>query len=253
VRTDNLVKVYQTAGGPLVALDSLSVTIKAGEFFSIVGPSGCGKSTLLKLVSGLLPATKGSIFIGDTEVTKPYTDLGFVFQTDVLLDWRSIRSNVILPVEIKRLTPKEDYVARANALLKMVGLEGFEDRFPMELSGGMRQRVSITRALITRPPLLLMDEPFGALDALTRDKMNDDLLNVWSNNQLTVVFVTHNIAEAVYMSDRIMVMSKRPGRILELVDVSDLPRPRTAESKDMPQFHKHISDIRKIFVDQGIL
>ena len=228
VRLENVRKSYQTADGPLPALDTTSVTIKAGEFFTVVGPSGCGKSTLLMLISGLIPTTEGTIFIGDEEVTKPYTNLGFIFQKDVLMDWRTVRSNVILPVEIKKLKPRDVFLQRADEILQMVGLEGFEERYPSELSGGMRQRVSISRSLITEPPLLLMDEPFGALDALTRDQMNDDLLRVWSKNQITVIFITHSIAEAVYLSDRIMVMSTRPGRILEIIELDDLPRPRTA-------------------------
>ena len=253
VRLESVRKAYQTADGPLWAVEQTSITIKAGEFFAIVGPSGCGKSTLLMMVSGLIPATEGSIFIGDQEVIKPYTDLGFVFQKDVLMDWRTVRSNVILPAEIKKLKPRDFYRNRADELLTMVGLEGFEDRYPTELSGGMRQRVSISRSLIAQPPLLLMDEPFGALDALTRDQMNDDLLRLWSQNQITVLFVTHSIPEAVYLSDRIMVMSERPGQILEIIEVNDLPRPRTGAVKDMPEFHEHVSRIRQIFVDQGVL
>ena len=253
VRLENVRKSYQTADGPLPALDTTSVTIKAGEFFTVVGPSGCGKSTLLMLISGLIPTTEGTIFIGDEEVTKPYTNLGFIFQKDVLMDWRTVRSNVILPVEIKKLKPRDVFLQRADEILQMVGLEGFEERYPSELSGGMRQRVSISRSLITEPPLLLMDEPFGALDALTRDQMNDDLLRVWSKNQITVIFITHSIAEAVYLSDRIMVMSTRPGRILEIIELDDLPRPRTAVVKNLPAFQEHISHIRQIFVSQGIL
>lgn len=253
VRLEGVSKQYQTANGALLALKPTTLTIEAGEFVSVVGPSGCGKTTLLMLVSGLLPPSEGRISIGQEEVTKPYTDLGFVYQSDVLMDWRTVLSNVLVPVEIKKLKPREHYEQRARELLKMVGLDEFEERHPPELSGGMRQRVSISRALITQPPLLLMDEPFGALDALTREQMNDDLQKLCQNSQITVLFITHNIEEAVYLADRVVVMSARPGQILEVLDMSDLPRPRTPEVKDMPEFGKHISEIRHIFVTQGIL
>lgn len=253
VRLEGVSKRYQTADGGLLALKPTTLTIEAGEFVSVVGPSGCGKTTLLMLVSGLLLPSQGRISIGRQEVTKPYTDLGFVFQSDVLMDWLTVLSNVMVPVEIKKLKPREDYELRAREILKMVGLEEFEDRHPPELSGGMRQRVSISRALITQPPLLLMDEPFGALDALTREQMNDDLQRLWQNSQNTVLFITHNIEEAVYLSDRVVVMSERPGQVLDVLDMSDLPRPRTLAVKDMPEFGTHISQIRHIFVTQGIL
>jgi len=170
-----------------------------------------------------------------------------------LLDWRTVLSNVLVPVEIKKLNPREHYEQRSRELFNIVGLGEFEERHPPELSGGMRQRVSISRALITQPPLLLMDEPFGALDALTREQMNDDLQRLWQDIQNTVLFITHNIEEAVYLADRVVVMSERPGQILEVLDMSDLPRPRTLEVKDMPEFGNHISQIRRIFVTQGIL
>jgi len=253
VRLEGVSKRYQTANGALLALKPTTLTIGAGEFVSVVGPSGCGKTTLLMLVSGLLLPSEGRISIGQQEVTKPYTDLGFVYQSDVLMDWRTVLSNVLVPVEIKKLKPREHYEQRARELLKMVGLDEFEERHPPELSGGMRQRVSISRALITQPPLLLMDEPFGALDALTREQMNDDLQRLWQDIQNTVLFITHNIEEAVYLADRVVVMSERPGQILEVLDMSDLPRPRTLEVKDMPEFGNHISQIRRIFVTQGIL
>ena len=253
VRLDEVSKRYQMENGALLALEPTTLTIEAGEFVAVVGPRGCGKTTLLMLVSGLLLPSEGQISIGQQEVTKPYTDLGFVFQSDVLMDWRSVISNVMVPVEIKKLKPRERYEERARELLKMVGLDEFEDRHPPELSGGMRQRVSISRALITRPPLLLMDEPFGALDALTREQMNDDLQKLWQNSQSTVLFITHNIGEAVYLADRVVVMSARPGQILEVFDISDLPRPRTLEVKEMPEFAKHITEIRRVFITQGIL
>jgi NitT/TauT family transport system ATP-binding protein len=253
VRLEAVSKQYQTGDGPLVALKPTTLTIGAGEFVAVVGPSGCGKTTLMMLVSGLILPSEGRIYIGDQEVTKPYTSLGFVFQSDVLMDWRTVKSNVILPVEIKQLKPRDFYERRAHELLKMVGLEGFEERHPPELSGGMRQRVSISRALIAQPPLLLMDEPFGSLDALTREQMNDDLQKLWQDNRNTVIFVTHNIEEAVYLADRVVVMSKRPGQVLEIIDVSRLPRPRTLAVKDTPEFGAYLSQIRHIFITQGIL
>jgi len=253
VSVENVTKVYQTASGPLKAIEETSFKIEPGEFVSVLGPSGCGKTTFLMVISGLIPCTAGQVKIGDQVIEKPYTDLGFVFQRDVLMDWRTVFSNVMLPVEIKKLKPIEKYQERAHELLKMAGLSGFEKSLPCELSGGMRQRVSICRALVSDPPILLMDEPFGALDALTREQMNDDLLKIWSKSHSMVLFITHNISEAVYLSDRIMVMSKRPGRILEVLDLSDLPRPRNMSTKELPAFNKHINRIRHIFVNQGIL
>lgn len=253
VIVENVSKVYQTAGGPLKAIEQTSFKIEPGEFVSVLGPSGCGKTTFLMVISGLIPCNEGQVFIGNQKIDKPYTDLGFVFQRDVLMDWRSVFSNVMLPVEIKKLKPVEKYEERAYELLKMAGLSGFENSLPCELSGGMRQRVSICRALVTDPPLLLMDEPFGALDALTREQMNDDLLKIWSKSGSMVLFITHNISEAVYLSDKIIIMSKRPGKILETLDLKELPRPRNMSTKELPAFNKHINTIRHIFVNQGIL
>ncbi len=253
VRLDGVSKTYETSNGPMRALEDVSLQVREGEFLSIVGPSGCGKSTLVMMVSGLLPATSGQIFVGDEKVQKPYTKLGFVFQQDVLLDWRTVLQNVLLPVEIKHLAPVELYRQKALDLLKMSGLSGFEQRYPYELSGGMRQRVSICRALVTSPPLLLMDEPFGALDALTREQMNSDLVQIWQQTRNTVLFITHNIDEAVFLADRVLVMSKRPGRILSLLDLKDIPRPRSLKVKDTPEFQKFVANVRDTFVNQGIL
>ncbi|MCC6148583.1 MAG: ABC transporter ATP-binding protein [Anaerolineaceae bacterium] len=253
VSVEGVSKVYQTAGGPLKAIERTSFKIEPGEFVSVLGPSGCGKTTFLMVISGLIPCTEGYVMIGDRKVEKPYTDLGFVFQRDILMEWRTVLSNVMLPVEIKKLKPVEKYQERAHELLEMAGLSGFENSLPCELSGGMRQRVSICRALVSDPPILLMDEPFGALDALTREQMNDDLLKIWSKSHSMVLFITHNISEAVYLSDKIIVMSKRPGRILETLDLSDLPRPRNMTTKEFPAFNRHINKIRHIFVNQGIL
>ncbi len=253
IKISGVTKVYETSDGPLQALEEFSLDIKAGEFLSIVGPSGCGKSTLLMLISGLLKSSTGEIRIADQLVEKPYTDIGFVFQQDFLMDWRSVIENVLLPIEIKKLGPVEKYRDRAMELLEMAGLAGFENRYPYELSGGMRQRVSICRALITRPPLLLMDEPFGALDSLTREQMTADLVKIWQKNCNTVLFITHNIYEAVFLADRVLVMSKRPGRVLYTKELDDLKRPRDLSIQDTPLFQKHATDIRHTFVKEGIL
>jgi NitT/TauT family transport system ATP-binding protein len=213
VKIDRVRKVYETRGEPILALDECSLDLQPGEFVSVVGPSGCGKSTLMLILAGLLPATSGTITIGDTVVKGPYTDLGIVFQEPVLLEWRKVLGNILLQVELRRGVSKRRYIDRARELLELVGLEGFENRYPFELSGGMRQRVSICRALLHDPPLLLMDEPFGALDALTRDQLNLDLQSIWMGSGKTVMFVTHSISEAVFLSDRVVVFSGRPAMV----------------------------------------
>jgi NitT/TauT family transport system ATP-binding protein len=252
VTVDRVKKIYETRGEPILALDECTLDLGPGEFVSIVGPSGCGKSTLLLMVAGLIPASSGRIAIGETDVTRPYTDLGIVFQEPVLLDWRKVLGNVLLQVDLRRGHNKRDYRDRARELLTLVGLEGFEDRYPYELSGGMRQRVAICRALLHDPPLLLMDEPFGALDALTRDQLNLDLQSIWLQSQKTVMFVTHSISEAVFMSDRVVVFSNRPGRVVEVLDV-DLPRPRRLSIRETPEFGQYASEIRRVFASLGIL
>jgi NitT/TauT family transport system ATP-binding protein len=245
-------KHYKTAkGGSVHALDTIDLQIAGGEFLSIVGPSGCGKSTLMMLVSGLIPASTGTIRIGDRDVSGPVSDVGIVFQRDVLLDWRSVLDNVLLPVEIKRLEPKA-HRQKARDLLRSVGLSDFEDKYPGELSGGMRQRVAICRALVQTPGLLLMDEPFGALDALTREQMNLDLQRMWFRDRNTVVFITHSIEEAVLLSDRVVVMSSRPGRIAEMLEI-DLRRPRGAHTRSEKGFVAYVERIRRNFMALGIL
>lgn len=244
-------KTYPTADGGIHALATIDFDIDEGEFVSVLGPSGCGKSTLLMLISGLIRPTSGTVTIDGEQVEKPYTDLGIVFQRDVLLDWRLVIDNVLLQIEVRRLK-RSDYRQQALDLLEQVGLSGFANRYPRELSGGMRQRVSICRALVHDPPLLLMDEPFGALDALTRDQMNLDLLRIWDESRKTVFFVTHSIPEAIFLSDRILVMSKRPGQIVEVIPV-DLPRPRHLSLRDTPEFINYSRQIREIFQAQGIL
>lgn len=252
VSVDGVSKVYETRAEPILALDQCSLGMGAGEFVSVVGPSGCGKSTLLLMVAGLIPCTSGSISIGDVRVERPYTDLGIVFQEPVLLDWRKVMGNVLLQVEMRRGLDKKRFRGRALELLELVGLQGFEGRYPFELSGGMRQRVSICRALLHDPPLLLMDEPFGALDALTRDQLNLDLQSIWLQSRKTVMFVTHSISEAVFLSDRVVVFSDRPGRVVEVLEI-DLPRPRNLSIRETPEFGRYAGEIRRVFSSLGVL
>ena len=249
---ENVGKVYETRGEPIVALENCSLDLAPGEFVSVVGPSGCGKSTLMLMLAGLIPASSGRIEIGGRAVDGPYTDLGIVFQEPVLLDWRKVMGNVLLQVELRRGMSKKQYRQRAHELLALVGLEGFEDRYPFELSGGMRQRVSICRALLHDPPLLLMDEPFGALDALTRDQLNLDLQSIWLQSRKTVMFVTHSISEAVFLGDRVAVFSGRPGQVVEILDI-DLPRPRALSIRETPEFGRYASEIRRVFASLGVL
>jgi NitT/TauT family transport system ATP-binding protein len=251
VRMDQVTKVYGTHSKSVHAVDKLSLDIAPGEFLSIVGPSGCGKSTLLLMCAGLVPYTSGTITINNTAVEKPYTDLGIVFQDAVLLDWRRVIDNLMLQVEIRKLD-KKSYLARAEDLLNLVGLKGFERRFAFELSGGMRQRVSICRALLHDPPMLLMDEPFGALDALTRDQLNLDLQSIWLRSRKTVMFITHSIMEAVFLSDRVIVMSARPGKIERILKI-DLPRPRRLAIRETSAFGRYTKEIRDVFSSLGIL
>ncbi len=252
VRIDRVRKVYETRGEPVHALEECSLEFKPGEFVSVVGPSGCGKSTLMQMVAGLIPPTAGRITIGDREVKGPYTDLGIVFQEPVLLDWRKVMGNILLQVELRKGFDKKAYRSRARELIDLVGLSGFENRYPFELSGGMRQRVAICRALLHEPPLLLMDEPFGALDALTRDQLNLDLQNIWLGSPKTVMFVTHSISEAIFLADRVIVFSARPGRVVEVLEV-DLPRPRHLSIRETPEFGRYANEIRSVFSSLGIL
>ena len=251
VAVREVTKLYESRDGLVHALDSISFDVPSGQFLSIVGPSGCGKSTLLLLIAGLLPVSDGTITIEEVLVERPYTHLGIVFQDAVLLDWRRVLDNLLLQIEVRGLK-KADYRARAEELLAGVGLAGFERKYPYELSGGMRQRVSICRALVHDPPLLLMDEPFGALDAITRDQLNLDLQAVWLSRRKTVIFITHSISEAVFLSDRVMVMSPRPGRIEGVVDI-DLARPRAFAVRDTPEFVASARQIREIFEQTGII
>lgn len=223
-----------------VALDDINFDVEAREFLSIIGPSGCGKSTLLKIVGNLEPPTEGEINYRDGKDQ----DMGFVFQDSVLLPWKNVRQNAEFPLVIKKKTTPENE-ERLDKLLEFAGLGEFKEALPRELSGGMKQRVSIVRALSYDAPLLLMDEPFGALDALTRDHMNVELLRIWSQTEKTILFVTHSIAEAVFLSDRVVVMSARPGRVKEIVKI-DIPRPRSEEARQLPKFNEYCNYLRGI-------
>ena len=245
VSIENVRKLYETRGEPILALDGCSLELQPGEFVSVVGPSGCGKSTLMLMVAGLIPSSGGTIRIGDTVVDEPYTDLGIVFQEPVLLDWRKVMGNILLQVELRRGYDKRKYVGRAEELLDLVGLKGFEDRYPFELSGGMRQRVSICRALLHDPPLLLMDEPFGALDAMTREKMNLELLQIWEKAKKTIVFVTHGITEAVFLGTRVIVLTAGPARMADNFRV-DLPHPRSLDMKTGEAFGEYTRRVYRL-------
>jgi NitT/TauT family transport system ATP-binding protein len=252
VRISGINKVFSTRGrGALKAVDDVSIDIQAGEFVSIVGPSGCGKSTLMMMVSGLVPATNGEIVIDAKKVTQPYGNLGIVFQRDALLEWRTVFDNVLFQVDIRHLS-REEFTPRALDLLARAGLSGFEKYYPWELSGGMRQRVAICRALLGNPSLLLMDEPFGALDAMTREQMNLDLQRIWLQNRKTVLFITHSISEAVFLSDRVIVMSPRPGRVAADIAI-DLPRPRKLSMRESSRFGQYVAEIRETFQSFGLL
>ena len=237
VEAKDLCLVYQTADAPVTALSNVNLTIARGEFISFIGPSGCGKTTLMRVVADLEHATSGTILVNGMtpEEARLQRAYGYVFQAPALYPWRSIIKNVMLPLEIMGLSQAEQ-LDRARKQLANVGLEGFEKKFPWQLSGGMQQRVSIARALSFDPALLLMDEPFGALDEITRDKLNEQLLRLWERTSKTVIFVTHSISEAVLLSSRIVVMSPRPGRILEVID-NPLPmRGRTLDARESPEF-----------------
>ncbi len=236
-------RVRKVHPGGLEAIRDVSFEVGDGEFVSLLGPSGCGKSTLLLLIAGLLEPTNGTIRVNSERVAGPRREVGVVFQSPVLLPWRSVLDNVLFPVEMLRL-PRRDYESRARDLLGGVKLQEFAGRLPRELSGGMRQLVSICRALIHNPSILLMDEPFSALDALTRDQMGLELLRIWEQYRKTVVFVTHSIREAVFLSDRVLVMTQRPATIIQELDVK-LPRPRRLDIEETEEFNRYVGVFRK--------
>jgi NitT/TauT family transport system ATP-binding protein len=242
-------KTYSVRNGtPVVALENLNIEIPTGEFMAVVGPSGCGKSTLLRLLAGLDRKTRGQIELGGSAIDGPRKDIGIVFQTPTLLAWRTVLENIMLPILVLRLDRKF-HEARAIRLIQMVGLDGFERKYPWELSGGMQQRVAICRALINQPKLLLMDEPFGALDAITREAMNVELEGIWLSTQQTVLLITHSIAEAVFLGTRVAVMNSRPGTIVDVISI-DLPRPRTLDILTSPAFAGYVRRIRRL-LDEG--
>ena len=252
IRAVKLNKVYPPRDGePIVALRDVDFDIRRGEFITVVGPSGCGKSTLLKIMAGILAGGGGSLTLDGEEISGPSRHVGVVFQAPVLLPWRNVLENVLLPIDVQR-RGRAAHLGRARDLLHMVGLDGFAHRYPSELSGGMQQRVGIVRALVHDPDLLLMDEPFGALDAMTREQMNLELLRIWAESGKTIMLVTHSIPEAVFLADRVIVMSPRPGRIVDIVAV-DLPRPRRLALMNTAEFGVLSEMIRAHFGALGVL
>jgi NitT/TauT family transport system ATP-binding protein len=245
IRLDKLAKTYRTQRGELVpALEDIDLEVRENELVTLVGASGCGKSTLLKLIGGLLAPSRGTIRIRDQVLDGPHSDVGFVFQEALLLPWRSVVDNVLFSIEMLGLDRRR-YRERAMELLHLAGLAGFETKYPRELSGGMQQRVAICRALVHDPGLLLMDEPFGALDAMTREEMGLELLRIWEDRPKTVIFVTHSIPEAILLADRVVVMTPRPGRIARVLDVQ-LPRPRRIDLEFDERFKAYSNEVRSL-------
>ncbi|MDB5818309.1 MAG: transporter ATP-binding protein [Rhizobacter sp.] len=250
IRIDHLSKTFGPPGaGGLLALDDINCAIAEGSFVSVVGPSGCGKSTLLRIVAGLLGASQGTVTMDGQPIRGTRRDVGVVFQSSILLPWRTIIENVMLPAEVLGLEMKAAR-ARAMDLLRMVRLEGFENKLPRQLSGGMQQRASIARALLHDPKILLMDEPFGALDAMTREKMNLELQRIWAESGKTVILITHSIPEAIFLGDVVFVMTARPGSLERVIRV-DLPRPRTMHAMGSPAFSAVADEIRELFENEG--
>jgi NitT/TauT family transport system ATP-binding protein len=247
IEFDRVSKIYPSGAGPVTALQDVSLQVAAGEFIALIGPSGCGKSTLMRLIGDLEQPSAGSVRVGGKtpEQARRDRDYGIVFQAPVLYAWRTIRKNVELPLEIMG-RPAVQRRERAMSLLQLVGLSEFGDAYPHQLSGGMQQRAAIARALSFEPSILLMDEPFGALDEITRERLQLELLNIWSGavERPTVIFVTHSIPEAVFLADRVVVMSPRPGRVQQIVPI-DLPRPRNFETREDPQFFRLVTVVRE--------
>lgn len=238
---DNLVVQFDTAEGPITAVDDVSLKVKPGEFLSIIGPSGCGKSTLFNVIGGLLGQHQGVVRVGGETVTAPHKSIGMVFQEELTFPWRTVIDNVAFPLELVGM-PKIKRAERARHFIKMVGLDGFENRYPGELSGGMRQRVSLARTLASEPKILLMDEPFAALDEQTRLLLGDKVLQIQQQLKQTTLLITHNITEAVQMSDRILVMTYRPGKVKRIVEIN-LPRPRSSEIVSSEAFGRYVAQI----------
>lgn len=249
IQARGLSKTYVTGSGEVAALKSLDFEIYDGEFVSVVGQSGCGKSTLLKVLAGLLPYTAGSVELNGKPLRGPTPQAAVVFQSPVLLPWRTVLDNVLLPIEFRKW-PMASYRQSAADLLAMVGLSEFAQRYPFELSGGMQQRTAIVRALVQDPRLLLMDEPFGALDAMTREQMNLELMRIWSKSGKTVIFITHSIAEAIFLSDRVIAMTARPGTIADVITIN-LPRPRELSVINTDHFGRYAAKLRSLLDAQG--
>jgi NitT/TauT family transport system ATP-binding protein len=242
IRIEDVRKVYRSAGDEVEAVSRVSFTVREGEFVAILGPSGCGKSTLLMMCAGLEPVTAGTISIAGAAVDAPRSCVGIMYQDSTLLPWKTVLENILFPVRIQK-RPLPEHRERAHDLIRMVGLAGFEDKKPHQLSGGMKQRVAICRALVTDPDILLMDEPFSALDAMTRDEMNDALLDIWDRYRKTGLFVTHSIREAVYLADRVLVMTRRPATIVEDIAIP-FARPRDRSIGETPQFNEICAYLR---------
>jgi NitT/TauT family transport system ATP-binding protein len=245
IDVQNVSKYFGKSSDSVVALKNVSLSVQPGEFVSLIGPSGCGKSTLLRVIGDLLQPSEGKVTVKGKAPAQARLDrdYGIVFQSPVLYDWRTVRKNVELPLEIMQ-TSKSEREQRSSKMLELVGLKDFQHRFPWQLSGGMQQRVSIARALSFNPSILLMDEPFGALDEMTRDRMNMELLNIWSQTNTTIIFVTHSIAEAVFISSRVVIMTPRPGKIEKLIEI-DLPRPRGVETREQTRFFELVTQVRE--------
>ena len=248
LEAQNIWKLFSRRGQAVEALHDVSIQVGAGEFVSIVGASGCGKTTLLRIVDGLVAPTRGNIRVNGQPVSGPGPDRGFVFQQDALFPWRTVLDNVIFGLEVQHRS-KREAKERAQEFIQLVGLAGFEHLFPHELSGGMRQRANLARALTIDPDVLLMDEPFASLDAQTREIMQSELLRIWRSNRKTVLFVTHQIDEAVYLSDRVVVMTSRPGRVKSILEV-DIPRPRDLSVKRTPRFLELVDEIWKMIEEE---
>ncbi|MCP4402300.1 MAG: ABC transporter ATP-binding protein [bacterium] len=251
IKIEKAKKVYSGRKGAVHALGPIDMDIEAGEFISFLGPSGCGKSTLLMMIAGLLDCSEGRVEIDGQEVKKPRTDIGIVFQKPVLVDWRDMLGNVMLQIEMRNLST-EQYMDKAKELLSSVGLGDFLTSMPYELSGGMKQRTSFCRSLIHDPPIVLMDEPLGALDAMTREQLRCDLERLWMKTKKTFLFVTHDIGEAIQLSDKVVVITPRPGQIAAIIDVK-LERPRSMDVKQSAEFLQHEKEITDIFLSYGVL
>ena len=238
----------------VAALEGIDLDVERGEFVSVVGPSGCGKTTLLHMAAGILDATQGSIEVGGVDVQSPQHErkaVGLVFQHPVALEWRTVRKNILLPVQILKENGAIDremtyYQDRADDLVSLVGLEGFGDSYPNELSGGMQQRVTISQSLIYNPSVLLMDEPFGSLDAMTKDELNLELLRIWRETRKTIMFITHDLDEAIFLSDRVVVLSPRPGQIADIIDI-DMDRPRNEDTRGSERFVELSAELHRHF------